>query len=397
VADYHWTVTHPATSRARCCLTLLTEIIAVPQHYAKKKKLYMCFVDLEKAFDHVPRTVIEWALRKPGVHERLVMAIMRLYDGAQTKIKVGNVMSDGFSVGVGVHQGSVLSPLLFAIVMDSISEDVREGLLFEILYADDLVLMADSMEELRTKFDRWKSVIEEKGLKVNLNKTKVMVSGEGGVKVVSKVDPCGVCDKRVKANSILCVACNKWVHKRCSGVKGALKKVEGIFQCKCCTDGVVAEDVEEYCVIDGIGRVVSFVYLGDGLDAGGGCMNAVTLRTRVGWRKFKELSAVLCGQKWSVKMKGKLYKICVRTAMTYGGETWAMRKEEEVVLLRAERAMVRLMCGVKLKDRKRTSELMSMLGLCDDIVSVVRQSRLRWYRHVMRRDVECWSLRLRIG
>jgi hypothetical protein len=52
-----------------------------------------------------------------------------------------------------------------------------EGLLFEILYADDLVLMVDSMEELQLKFDRWKSVIERKGLKVNMGKTKVMVSG----------------------------------------------------------------------------------------------------------------------------------------------------------------------------------------------------------------------------
>ena len=59
------------------------------------------------------------------------------------------------------------------------------------------------------KFDKWKNAIERKGLKVNLSKTKVMVSGEGGVKVVSKVDTCGVCDKRVKTNSILCVACHK--------------------------------------------------------------------------------------------------------------------------------------------------------------------------------------------
>ena len=259
--------------------------------------------------------------------------------GAQTKVKVGNGMSDGFSVEVGVHQGSVLSPILFAIVMDAICEDAREGLLFEILYADDLVLMADSMEELRMKFDKWKNALEKKGLKVNLGKTKVMVSGEGGVKIVSKVDPCGVCDKRVKANSILCVVCHKWVHKRCSGVKGSLQKVAGIFQCKRCTGGGADVIAEEYCVIDGIGRVASFVYLGDELDAGGGCLNAVTARVRVGWKKFRELSAVLCGRKWSVKMKGKLYKTCVRTAMIYGGETWTWRNEE-AVLLRAERAMV---------------------------------------------------------
>jgi hypothetical protein len=91
------------------------------------------------------------------------------------------------------------------IVMDVVCGDMMEGLLFEILYADDLVLMADSMEELQLKFDRWKTVIERKGLKVNMRKTKVMVSGEGGERVVSMIDPCGVCDKRVKANSVLCI------------------------------------------------------------------------------------------------------------------------------------------------------------------------------------------------
>jgi hypothetical protein len=88
--------------------------------------------------------------------------------------------------------------------MDVVCGDIMvEGLLFEILYADDLVLMADSMEELQLKFDRWKSVIEMKGLKVIMGKTKVMVSGDGGEEVVSRIDPCGVFDKWVKANSVV--------------------------------------------------------------------------------------------------------------------------------------------------------------------------------------------------
>ena len=161
----------------------------------KKRKLYMCFVDLEKAFDRVPRSVIAWALRKKGVNERLVEAVMQLYDGAKTRVKVGRGMSEAFDVGVGLHQGSVLSPFLFAIVIDCVCGGVMEGLLFEILYADDLVLMADSMGELQAKFDSWKSAFEGKGLRVNLGKTKVMVSGEGGERVISKIDPCGVCDK----------------------------------------------------------------------------------------------------------------------------------------------------------------------------------------------------------
>ena len=57
---------------------------------------------------------------------------------------------------VGVHQGSVLSPLVFAIVVDVVTESVRNGLISEMLYADDLVLMSETMEGLREKFWKWK-------------------------------------------------------------------------------------------------------------------------------------------------------------------------------------------------------------------------------------------------
>ena len=87
--------------------------------------------------------------------------------------------------------------------------EVMEGLLFEILHADDLVMLTDSLEELEIKFARWKAAIEGKGMKVNMGKRKVLVSGAGGEKEVSKIDPCGVCGMRVKANSVLCVGCGK--------------------------------------------------------------------------------------------------------------------------------------------------------------------------------------------
>ena len=80
---------------------------------------------------------------------------------------------------VGVHQGSVLSPLLFACVMEALTQEVREGLPWELLYADDLVLMAESIEELKEKVMRWKECMEAKGLKMNTGiKTKVNGVGE---------------------------------------------------------------------------------------------------------------------------------------------------------------------------------------------------------------------------
>ena len=85
--------------------------------------------------------------------------------------------SEEFDVGVGVLQRSVLSPFLFSIVLDILSEDGRKYALYELLYADDLVLMAETMEELEAQFIRWKAAFEEKRLKFNLGKTKVMENG----------------------------------------------------------------------------------------------------------------------------------------------------------------------------------------------------------------------------
>ena len=221
------------------------------KYLLKKKCLYFCFVDLEKAFDRVPRKVIEHALRKKGIEEKLVQAVMRLYEGAKTRVRVETELSDPFEVKVGVHQGSVLSPLPFITVMDVLSAEIRQGLLFEILYADDLVIMADSMEELEKRYKNWKSVLEDKGLRVNVGKTKYMFSD--GVKNVTKseIDPCSVCDMRVRRNSIRCTSCKFWVHAKCSGIKGRLQKVELSFICNTCREGSKSNNINNLSQIWG--------------------------------------------------------------------------------------------------------------------------------------------------
>jgi len=91
----------------------------------KGKKLYFGFVDLEKAFDRVPtpREVISWAMRKLGVEEWLVSAVMSMYTSAKTAVRTIYGNSKGFEVKVGMHQGSALSPLLFMFVMEAISRE----------------------------------------------------------------------------------------------------------------------------------------------------------------------------------------------------------------------------------------------------------------------------------
>ena len=139
------------------------------EYHAKGKKLHICFVDIEKAFDRVPRIVLEWAMRKKEIPEVLVRSVMSLHEGAKTKERVDSELSEEFEVKVGMHQGSVLSPFLFAVFVDVVTEFARRGALSELLYADDLVLMSETIEGLTNRFLKWKVAFERKGLKVNLN------------------------------------------------------------------------------------------------------------------------------------------------------------------------------------------------------------------------------------
>jgi hypothetical protein len=364
------------------------------KYLGKKKNLYYAFVDLEKAFDRVPREVTRWALRKSGVDEWLVSAVMAMYDEAWTVVRTKDGDSGSFEVKVGLHQGSVLSPLLFIIVMDVVAREVRGGLPFELLYADDLVLTAESETELQEKFMKWKACLETKGLKVNIGKTKVMCGGDGTGTVEQKGKyPCGVCGKGVASNSLQCTKCRKWVHKRCSNIKGGLQAASATFVCRKCvtlpqnasvTNGGM--DIGNGSVLEKVGK---FCYLGDMLNADGGADSAVVARVRSAWKKFRELAPILTFKGASLKIKGKVYESCVRSCMVYGSEVWPMKKEHEAVLERTEMRMIRWMCGASLRDKLTSAELREKMGV-KAIGVVVRRNRLRWFGHVERKENADW-------
>ena len=83
------------------------------KYLGNKKKLYFAYVDLKKSFDRVPIEVVRWSLRKLGVLEWLLRKVMAMYSGSKSGVRINEVLGNKFSVKVGVHQGSVLSPLLF--------------------------------------------------------------------------------------------------------------------------------------------------------------------------------------------------------------------------------------------------------------------------------------------
>ena len=102
--------------------------------------------------------------------------------------------------------------------------------------------------------------------------------------------------------------------------------------------------------------------------------------------EVKECGELLNSKRFSLKVKGMVYRSCVRVAMFYGSETWCLRENEIAILRRTERAMVRAMCGAKRMEKKSTEDLMEMLGLKETVVRMAKGNVVRWYGHVLRRD-----------
>jgi len=102
------------------------------KYLAMNKDQWMAFVDLEKAFDRVPREVVWWALRELGVDEWIVSVIKDMHEDAITAVNINGSVSRGFCVNVDVHQGSVRSPLLFIIMREVLSRKFRGGFPLEL-------------------------------------------------------------------------------------------------------------------------------------------------------------------------------------------------------------------------------------------------------------------------
>ena len=198
----------------------------------------------------------------------------------------------------------------------------------ELLYADDLVLCGESLNDVMQKYGRWKNVMEGKALRVNVDKTKGMQLLFGKKSSVLKVDRCGVCGERVGCNSIQCTKCQRWIHCRCSVPRQViLLSYRDIFVCRTCFghNGSVEEKLEFKRSEDVLEEVEKFCYLGDMIKCYGGASEAVGARISKAWKNFRELSGVLVGkQGLSLKQQGKIHQSCVRPVLLYCCETWEL-------------------------------------------------------------------------
>ncbi|KAK3530199.1 hypothetical protein QTP86_018057, partial [Hemibagrus guttatus] len=137
--------------------------------------------NLEKAYDRVPREELWYCMRKSGVAEKYVRVVRNMYERSRTVVRCAVIQTEEFNVEVGLHQGSALSPFLFAIVMDQLSEEVRQESPWTMMFADDIVICSESREQVEENLERWRFALERRGMKVS----RIQSNGECGKEKIS--------------------------------------------------------------------------------------------------------------------------------------------------------------------------------------------------------------------
>jgi hypothetical protein len=296
----------------------------------QKKDLHMVFIDLEKAYDKVPRNIMWWALQKHKVSTKYITLIKDMYDNVVTSVRTSDGDTNDFPINIGLHQGSALSPYLFALVMDEVTRDIQGGIPWCMLFADDVVLVDESMTGVDQKLELWRRTLEAKGFRLSRPKTEYMK-----------------CDF------------------------SATTQEEGDVR----LDGQVVPKKD------------TFRYLGSMLQKDGGIDEDLSHRIKAGWLKWRQASSVLCDPRVPLKLKGKFYRTAIRPAMLYGAECWPTKRRHVQQLSVVKMRMLRWICGNTRRDRVRNDDIRERLGVAP-IEEKFVQHRLRWFGHIQRRSAE---------
>ena len=131
----------------------------------------MVFIELGNAYDRVPRQEVWRCMREKGVPEKDVMIVQDMYEGARTRVKSSVGLTDMIPVGLWLHQGSSLSPYIFAMIMDVLARVIKDLPPGCMLYADDIVLCGTRSQVVEKKLEEWRRAMEDRGLKINSKKT----------------------------------------------------------------------------------------------------------------------------------------------------------------------------------------------------------------------------------
>jgi len=287
----------------------------IEKHREGQENLHCVFIDLEKAYDRVPREELWACMREVKIPEAYVKVVQDMYDGCRTKVRSMCGETEEFAVTVGVHQGSALSPFLFLIILECLTKEIRREAPWDMLFADDVVINTGTRDEAEQRLETWRHALERRGMRVSRKKTEYLCTGGG-------------------------------------------EKQQGSVMIGNTT----------------VNRVTDFKYLGSSVQEDGGAETEVTRRIQSGWNSWRKITGVVCDRKVPDKLKGKLHRLMVRPAMLYGLETVALTKAQEKKLEVAEMKMLRYEVGVARKDKTRNENIRKTLGIESKFSDKIKES-----------------------
>ena len=292
------------------------------------RDLYIVFIDLEKAFDTVPRVKLWEALRDPvyRVPPPLIRAIISMYQNCSSAVR-SQGSEKWFSVDTGVRQGGVLSPILFIIYMDRVVKriNVREDEALTLAYADDVALVTRTVTELQEVLNKWNSELEDTGMKINKRKTEVMMVSRQRDEIELRL-----------GDTVLELVDN-------------FKYLGVMINEKCSMEFEINNRIAKFS------QNVGLMY-----------------------PLFKEKHI-------STRVKILIYKSILRPLLVYGCECWVLTTKLKSKVQAAEMRILRLIKGVTRRDRLRNDDIREELDV-EPILHFVERAQLRWYGHVMRME-----------
>ena len=241
-----------------------------------QKNIYFCVIDYTKAFDCVDHNKLLKILKEMGIPDHLNCLLRNLYASQEATVRTGHGTTDWFQIGKGVRPGCILSPCLFNLYAEHIMrnaglDEAQAGIkiarrnINNLRHADETTLMAESEEELKSLLMKVKEESEKVGLKLNIQKTKIMAS----------------------------VPITSW-------------QIDG-------------ETVE---------TVSGFIFLGSKITADGDCSHEIKRRLLLGSKVMTNLDSILKRRDVTLPKMVHLVKAMVFPVVMYGCESWTVKKAE---------------------------------------------------------------------